>query len=179
MPFGWKSLLAALSFVVAVAACAVLIIPERSAGGSADRPAKIRTVPRVALDAAEVTYQQAHDRAVWIDAVWRSEQVRLETEAAQARARAAEAAARARSRATSSPAVTGTCAAMKPPGFPDWIIQRESRGNPNALNPSGAFGCAQLMPSSGGSGSYAERWARLWADGRGICHWTPPNYCAG
>jgi hypothetical protein len=79
---------------------------------------------------------------------------------------------------TSTPSVTGSCAEMKPPGFPDYIIQRESGGNPNARNRSGAFGCVQLMPGTGGSGTYAERWARTWANGAGACNWQAPRYCA-
>jgi len=37
--------------------------------------------------------------------------------------------------------------------IPDYIIQRESGGNPSAMNPSGAYGCAQTLLShySGGS----------------------------
>ena len=31
--------------------------------------------------------------------------------------------------------------------IPDYIIQRESGGNPNAYNPSGAYGCAQTLLS--------------------------------
>jgi hypothetical protein len=29
--------------------------------------------------------------------------------------------------------------------IPDYIIQRESGGNPSAMNPSGAYGCAQTL----------------------------------
>jgi len=31
--------------------------------------------------------------------------------------------------------------------IPDYIIERESGGNPNARNPSGAYGCAQTLLS--------------------------------
>lgn len=75
------------------------------------------------------------------------------------------------------PTVSGTCAAMAPPGFPDYIIQRESRGDPNARNPSGAYGCAQIMPEHFSSGAcqgldYAACWARLWAGGAGASNWS-------
>jgi hypothetical protein len=37
--------------------------------------------------------------------------------------------------------------------IPDYIIQRESGGNPSAMNPSGAYGCAQTLLSHYSSGS--------------------------
>ena len=81
-------------------------------------------------------------------------------------------------RTTATPAVTGSCAAMKPAGFPDYIIQRESGGNPNAVNrSSGAQGCAQIMPAHFRSGggcagmSYAACWNHLWAGGAGASNW--------
>jgi Transglycosylase SLT domain len=37
--------------------------------------------------------------------------------------------------------------------IPSYIIQRESGGNPNAMNPSGAYGCAQTLLSHYSSGS--------------------------
>jgi hypothetical protein len=78
-------------------------------------------------------------------------------------------------------AVSGSCARMKPPGFPDYIIERESQGNPNIYNSegSGAYGCVQLMPMNRKTGDYATDWANLWDNGRGACHWDPPNYCGG
>lgn len=67
--------------------------------------------------------------------------------------------------------------------IPGYIIQRESGGNPNARNPSGAFGCYQLMPmhfQSGGkcadlstSQSGQDQCAsRLWNGGRGSSNWA-------
>jgi soluble lytic murein transglycosylase-like protein len=74
---------------------------------------------------------------------------------------------------------TGACGAEAPPGFPAYIIQRESRGNPGAVNSSsGAMGCAQILPShfSAGGGcagqSYAQCWATLWANGAGASNWS-------
>lgn len=66
---------------------------------------------------------------------------------------------------------------MKPPGFPDWIIQRESRGVATANNGS-HYGCVQLDYSYL-TGNYAADWARIYAGGAGLCNWEPPNYCAG
>lgn len=66
---------------------------------------------------------------------------------------------------------------MKPAGFPDWIVQRESRGNPTARNPSGAYGCAQIMPlhfRAGGTCAglnYQACWARLYQS-EGLRPWA-------
>ena len=85
-----------------------------------------------------------------------------------------------------APAMSGSCAAMAPEGFPDYIVQRESRGDPNAYNSSsGARGCAQILDShfrSGGSCagmSYADCWRKLWAGGAGASNWacTPESGC--
>lgn len=58
----------------------------------------------------------------------------------------------AAARAASAPRgnTVGACTGF---AIPDYIIQRESGGNPNAYNPSGAYGCAQTLLShySGGS----------------------------
>lgn len=67
--------------------------------------------------------------------------------------------------------------------IPGYIIERESGGNPNARNPSGAFGCYQLMPMHFGPGGECaglstsqsgqdECAARLWDGGRGSSHWA-------
>lgn len=79
-------------------------------------------------------------------------------------------------RASGGP-VSGACAAEAPPGFPGYIVQRESGGSPTATNPkSGAYGCAQILPSHFTSGScrgmtYAQCWAALWANGAGASNW--------
>lgn len=97
----------------------------------------------------------------------------------EARLAAERAAAAKRQTSYSRGAVSGSCAAMKPAGFPDYIIQRESGGDPNATNPNGgAYGCAQIMPfhfRPGGSCyglDYASCWAKLWAGGAGASHWA-------
>ncbi len=64
-----------------------------------------------------------------------------------------------------------------PPGFPPSIIQRESGGDPNAVNrSSGACGPAQILPSwfqGRCSGmSYAQCWALLWNGGAGGSNWS-------
>ena len=67
---------------------------------------------------------------------------------------------------------------------PDSIVQRESKGDPNAVNPSsGAGGKYQFLPSTwSGHGGYAraedapesvqdERFSEVWAGGAGSSHW--------
>lgn len=89
--------------------------------------------------------------------------------------------------ARTTPTVGGSCAAMKPAGFPDAIILRESGGDPNARNASGAFGCAQIMPQHyrpGGACAgmdYAGCWQRLWNGGAGASNWacTRQSGCGG
>lgn len=87
------------------------------------------------------------------------EGVRREQERIAAEQMAALEAARPRSGsgsvATGSYEGVGDCTGF---AIPDHIIQRESRGNPLAVNSSsGAFGCAQVMPM----------------------HWNPGGACAG
>ncbi|HEY3492181.1 MAG TPA: lytic transglycosylase domain-containing protein [Solirubrobacterales bacterium] len=48
-----------------------------------------------------------------------------------------------RQRPSTAPSSVGECSGFP---IPDYIIQRESGGNPWAQNPSGAFGCTQIMP---------------------------------
>lgn len=85
------------------------------------------------------------------------EQERLAAEEA-ARLEAAQRASRsgvAASRSGASYEGVGECTGFV---IPDYIIERESRGNPHAVNAtSGAFGCAQIMPM----------------------HWNPGGACAG
>lgn len=171
-----RHLVAVFVAVLAIAAACLLAAAQSSGGGDlrVTGPDSRRTYP-ISLDGLNASAQAEVDRRTYLVAALEAER-RRQLEAAAAAARVAEQQRRA---ATARPAITGTCAAMKPPGFPDWIIQRESGGDPNALNPSGAYGCAQLMPGTGGSGTYAERWARTWAGGAGACHWQAPNYCSG
>jgi Transglycosylase SLT domain len=51
---------------------------------------------------------------------------------------------------TSGGTTVGECTGFS---IPAYIIQRESGGNPNAMNPSGAYGCAQTLLSHYSSGS--------------------------
>jgi hypothetical protein len=71
------------------------------------------------------------------------------------------------------------CGATPPPGFPAYIIQRESGGDCGAVNSSsGALGPAQILPSHFAPGggcaglSYSACWAALWANGAGASNWS-------
>ena len=126
-------------------------------------------------------------------AVWSAGVVRQEQAAAEKKAQQARDSQRAATRSTttrSNVTVTGSCAEMKPAGFPDYIIQRESGGNPNAVNSNGgARGCAQIMPSHFGHWSdgspgtclglnYKDCWAKIYAQ-QGLTPWacTPESGC--
>lgn len=52
----------------------------------------------------------------------------------------------------SAPSVGSTVGSCTGFVIPDYIIQRESGGNPSAYNPSGAYGCAQTLLSHYGAG---------------------------
>jgi hypothetical protein len=66
--------------------------------------------------------------------------------------------------------------------IPDYIVQRESGGNPMAQNPSGAFGCYQIMPEWwSGSCSGMDRYtidgqkqcaSLIWNGGAGAGNWS-------
>lgn len=104
---------------------------------------------------------------------------------AEARARRATS---ARSRPTSSGSasvqVSGSCEAMRPAGFPSSIVMRESGGNPTASNPSGAYGCAQILRSHFNAGGtcagldYASCWSKMYRE-QGLRPWacTPQSGC--
>lgn len=143
----------------------------------------VREVGEYVADVTAATvYVQAVQLAeivAFVSAVQAAEQ----EEAARQRAAAA-------SRATSAPratapaggSVSGDCYASD---LPDYIVSRESGGDPNARNPSGAWGCAQFMPGTWnsscgdlgahGSASVAaqnECANRVWAGGAGSSHWA-------
>jgi len=100
--------------------------------------------PEAAIELAEAVYAAAINEAIYGAMV---------DEALRA---AREAAARAVPRGTrSGGSGVGDCTGFP---LPDYIIERESGGNPWAVNPSsGAYGCAQVMPF----------------------HWAPGGACAG
>jgi hypothetical protein len=85
---------------------------------------------------------------------------------------------------TKAPARTGRGGGSSGACDPGSIVQRESKGDPNAVNPSsGAGGKYQFLPSTwSGYGEYAtaqdapesvqdERFNQVWAGGAGSSHW--------
>ena len=92
--------------------------------------------------AAHAAYQEAVDAEL--------ETQRLEAERLAAiRAVASQPVARPRTQST-----VGECTGF---AVPDYIIQRESGGNPSALNAgSGAYGCAQVMPMHWNGGACSD-----------------------
>lgn len=117
------------------------------------------------------------DRIVLVKAVVHQNEVnRLLEIAAEERAAKERAYDQAKAqRHAEPPRSSGDCYAMKPAGFPDYIINRESRGISTANNGS-HYGCVQL-DNSYLTGDYAADWAKLWDNGRGACNWNPPRYC--
>ena len=89
---------------------------------------------------------EEHERQVL--AYYAEVQRQIDEEAAR---QAALAAARRSPTPSYHPGTTdGACSGF---AIPDYIIQRESGGNPSAYNPSGAYGCAQTLLSHYSSGS--------------------------
>jgi len=143
--------------------CCVTFLATTSTAHAA-KVASPTTDPVSVLTADANAYGQAMIVAFW-DELARYEAARLEAERVEAERVAAEAeAARleaerrrvasltpARLSPTPSPLSTvGECTGFV---IPDYIIQRESGGNPSAYNPSGAYGCAQtLLSHYSGSG---------------------------
>ncbi len=96
---------------------------------------------------------------------WNAGEARLAAELA-----AAAAAARARVTAprVSVGSTVGSCTGF---AIPDYIIQRESGGNPSAYNPSGAYGCAQTLLSHYSSGGACAGLNPYTIDGQRQCVW--------
>jgi Transglycosylase-like domain len=87
-----------------------------------------------------------------------------------------------RAQSRTAPAPTGRGGGSSGSCNPESIVQRESKGDPNAVNPSsGAGGKYQVLPSTwSGYGGYSqgtdesvqdERFNEMWAGGAGSPHW--------
>jgi soluble lytic murein transglycosylase-like protein len=128
------------------------------------RPA---AAPSRAVDGVLAAASQAADEKRWIEGAQRLELERfyegiMKAEAEKAAAAEAAAAAAAKARApkpapartgrvggsgtSTSSSVGGACGGAS--NGADAYIGRESGGNPNARNPSGAWGCYQIMPGT-------------------------------
>jgi Transglycosylase-like domain len=122
--------------------------------------------------AADVQHFMEAVQAQQLDAFYQGLAAQAEQAAAAANARKAKSAA-----PTGRGGSGGGCS-------PDSIVQRESKGDPNAVNTSsGAGGKYQFLPSTwSGYGGYAraqdapesvqdERFNEVWAGGSGSSHW--------
>lgn len=99
--------------------------------------------------------------------------LQLANEAAEQAAAARAAAVRASQPSQQRTYMVGDCSAFLA-YVPAWIIDRESRGDPNAVNgSSGAMGCVQELP-----GHFAE--VSPWnSNAHGTCYGLDPNTQAG
>jgi hypothetical protein len=118
---------------------------------SQERPAAAST--HFPVDGALIAASRAADEKLWTEA-FNAHQAELFLQAAAA-AEAEQAAAAANARKPAAPtgrgggggsSVGGACGGAT--NGADAYIGRESGGNPNARNPSGAWGCYQIMPGT-------------------------------
>lgn len=92
-------------------------------------------------------------------------------------ARAEEAARQAASAAAAAPRIAPAVTVGECTGFaiPDYIIARESGGNPSAYNPSGAYGCAQTLLSHYSAGRTCDGTDPYTIEGQRECVWRLSN----
>src|SRR5215211_588133 len=148
---------------------------------SKERPAAASQFP---VDGALVAASQAADEARWVEA-FQAHQAELFYQAAAAaeaeQAAQAAAAANARKKAVAptgrggggggGSSVGGACGGAT--NGADSYIGRESGGNPNARNPSGAWGCYQIMPGTWSS-SCSDLGQHVSAGTEAHAHYTSP-----
>lgn len=157
-----KRLKAALAPVVIVAAIAGAAGYRAQDSGSTkrldelsqERPAAATHFPvegalaAASQDAAEKRFVEAfnaHQAELFFQAAAAAEAEKAAEAAANA-AKAKSAARTGRGGSSSSGSVGGSCGGAT--NGADAYIGRESGGNPNARNPSGAWGCYQIMPGT-------------------------------
>jgi hypothetical protein len=143
---------------------------------SRERPAAATHFP---IDGVLAAANQAAEEARWIEGSNARQSELFLQAAAENQALEAQ---RAQSR--KAPARTGRGGGGGGGCNPESIVQRESKGDPNAVNPSsGAGGKYQFLPSTwSGYGGYSraedapesvqdERFNEMWAGGAGSSHW--------
>jgi hypothetical protein len=144
-------------YILVIAAGVALAACQAAAAGEQAHPTAAQLKFKDQAHNAEVAARvQAWDTAVWNNAVWNNAvwaNAVAENEAIAAQ-QAADAAAWAAAHRpaphqnpTAAPRATST-GACGGAGANDQFIGRESGGNPNAQNPSGAYGCYQILPST-------------------------------
>lgn len=150
--------------IMTISVCATLAAVPLVARSERARPAAARSVttitraPAAPVGASAFTVDFEERHAIEAVAYQAAVEQQLAADAYQAAvdaALAAQAALRT-SRSVNSgyhPGTTvGECTGFV---IPDYIIMRESGGNPSAYNPSGAYGCAQTLLSHYSTGSCA------------------------
>ena len=176
----WKAELAPAVVVAAIAGAAGYRAQDSGSGRRLDelsraRPAAATHFP---IEGAISAVGNKALQASWIEGS-RARQTELFYEAA-----AATQALEARQARTKAPARTGRGGGGSGSCDPGSIVQRESKGDPNAVNSSsGAGGKYQFLPSTwAGYGGYSraqdapesvqdERFNEVWAGGAGSSHW--------
>ena len=123
---------------------------ERQSEPPHTKPGPAPGMPGLPLEvnAAEVgAWLHGLEEAEWIAGVERGEREAAEEAERMAAARRVAVQPVVRS------GVSGTVGECTGFAVPDYIIQRESGGNPSAYNPSGAYGCAQTLLSHYSNGA--------------------------
>jgi soluble lytic murein transglycosylase-like protein len=150
----FKAALAPVVIVAAIAGAAGYRAQDSGSGRrldelSQERPAAATHFPvegalaAASQDAAEKRFVEAfnaHQAELFFQAAAEAEQAAAQAKSAAARS------GRGGSSGASGGTVSGQCGGAT--NGADAYIGRESGGNPNARNPSGAWGCYQIMPGT-------------------------------
>src|SRR5215208_3522739 len=149
-----KAAIVPVVLVAAIAGAAGYRAQDPGSGRRLDKLSKGRpaAATHFPVDGALIAASQAAEEARWVEA-FQAHQAELFYQAAAAaeaeQAAQAAAAANARKKAvapTGRGGGGGACGGAT--NGADSYIGRESGGNPNARNPSGAWGCYQIMPGT-------------------------------
>jgi membrane-bound lytic murein transglycosylase B len=176
----WKAALAPAVIVAAIAGAAGYRAQDSGSGRRLDELSKERpaAATHFSIESAIHAVGNKAAEASWIEGS-RARQAELFFQAA-----AANQALEAQQARTKAPARSGRGGGGRGSCDPGSIVQRESKGDPNAVNSSsGAGGKYQFLPSTwAGYGGYAraqdapesvqdKRFNEVWAGGAGSSHW--------
>ncbi len=156
----FKAALAPVVIVAAIAGAAGYRAQDSGSGKrldelSQERPAAATQFPvegalaAASQDAAEKRFVEAfnaHQAELFFQAAAAAEAEQAAAAANAANAKKKAAAPTGRGGSSSGGSVSGACGGAS--NGADAFIGRESGGNPNARNPSGAWGCYQIMPGT-------------------------------